>query len=274
MRKIMHWLLVQAALVLPCAALADKPAQIFPAPQVLSYKILEEAGHNPKSFTQGWVLVDGVFYESSGLTGLSYLSSYRADNTPLQQRALNKQWFAEGLTLFNNSLFVLTWQHGIAIKIDLDDWSQQTQFRYQGEGWGLTHDNHHLIMSNGTHTLSFIDPNNFKTIRQITARGGATEWRNINELEYARGLIWANLWQTPYIIAISPSNGQVVGLLDLSLLVRANTNMPSHESLNGIAFDASRDAFWVTGKLWRNRYLLDIDQISHNLSSSSAPANP
>ena len=244
------------------SALAEKTTPDVPAPKALSYKILEQAKHNPNSFTQGWELVDGIFYESSGLTGISYITSYKPDNTPLQKLSLNKAWFAEGLTLLDNSLFVLTWQHGIALKIDRHNWQQQTQFTYQGEGWGLTHNNQQLIMSNGSDTLSFIDPDTFKTTRQITVRGGATQWANINELEYARGLIWANLWQTPYIIAIAPGSGQVVGLLDLSLLVRANTFRPLHESLNGIAYDKNRDAFWVTGKLWQNRYLLDIEPIA------------
>lgn len=236
---------------------ATKPA--FPAPQNLGYKILAQAEHNPSSFTQGWELHDGIFYESSGLTGRSYITRYKADNTPIEKRPLNPQWFAEGLTVFKNSLFVLTWQQGIALKIDRDNWQQQTQLHYQGEGWGLTHNNQQLIMSNGSNSLQFIDPNNFNTTHQITVRGGNTDWVKLNELEYAHDLIWANLWQTPYIIAIAPETGQVLGLLDLSLLVRANTLNPLHESLNGIAYDKNRDAFWVTGKLWRHRYLLAVD---------------
>ena len=238
-----------------------QPAQgpaAFNTPKTLSYTLRQQAAHPTQAFTQGWQLVDDTFIESSGLYGKSYLRAYDRQNKPLLTYKIPSAWFAEGVTQWRNSLFVLTWQAGKALELDATHWRLRRTHNYTGEGWGLTHNEQSLIMSDGSAYLQFRNPNTFALKHTLKVHGGQREWNNLNELEYAQGLIWANLWQEPLVIAINPTTGQVLGTLDLSTLVAANTKNPSHESLNGIAYDAKLDAFWVTGKLWANRYLIDI----------------
>jgi glutamine cyclotransferase len=249
-----------------------------PAPPIeFAFEILETRPHPRQYFTQGWQLDGDRFFESSGLYGKSFLVAYDKNNTVLKRASLPASAFAEGLAVLNNRIFVLTWKSEIAYEYSKEDFTLVNQHRYQGEGWGLTHNGTELIMSDGSSRLGFIDPNTFTQTRSISvyslrkaSQDGADgamkdmaksiPWTNINELEYARDLIWANVWQQPVILAIDPQSGRVLGILNLTDLVNSNTRYPQHESLNGIAYDAARDAFWITGKLWKNRYLIAIDQ--------------
>ena len=244
------------------AACAASPSTT--KPQQLTYRIINEKNHIPNSFTQGWQLAQdsNSFFESSGLFGKSYIIQYDRDNKPLQQKPLPRKIFAEGLTEMNNKLYLLSWQAQTAYEFDSRDLSLLKQYSYQGEGWGLTHNQQELIMSNGSNILKFIEPNTFKTLRTITVKDNSEKhWSRINELEFANDLIWANIWQEPIILAIEPSSGSIAGILDLSKLVNANTRNPYHESLNGIAYDHTHKAFWVTGKLWKKRYLIEISPV-------------
>ncbi|HEY7773802.1 MAG TPA: glutaminyl-peptide cyclotransferase [Marinagarivorans sp.] len=227
--------------------------------QPLEYRILATAPHIEDSFTQGWQLHNGLFYESSGRYRKSYLVRYTMDNTVQQRLSLPDDIFAEGLTLFNERLFLLTWRAGRAYEYDSATLTLVKTHAYDGEGWGLTTDGQALIMSNGSNRLHFRNPETFAATREITVHDNSPKiWNRLNELEYAKGLIWANVWQKPLILAIEPANGTVVGLLDLTELVDANTQHPTHETLNGIAYDHQRQAFWITGKLWASRYLIEI----------------
>jgi glutamine cyclotransferase len=233
-------------------------AQHTSEPIALTFTVREQTTHSTHAFTQGWLLIGDTFIESSGLYGQSYLRAYNRENKPLLTYTLPSDWFAEGVTQWHNSLFVLSWQSGKALELDASNWQLRRTHSYLGEGWGLTHTEQSLIMSNGSADLQFRNPTTFALERRLKVHGGLREWGNLNELEYAHGLIWANVWQESLIIAISPATGQVLGTLDLSKLVTANTQNPAYESLNGIAYDAKHHAFWVTGKLWANRYLIEI----------------
>lgn len=238
---------------------------LSPSPnyQPLAFKILQAKEHAPKAFTQGWAIDNAHFYESSGLYGKSYVVRYNRDNLIAQKYTLPKHLFAEGLTLFNEELYLLSWQKGIALVFDPETLQLKRSHNYHGEGWGLTHNGIYLIMSNGSNQLHLRDAKTFKIKHTLTVQGGSYNWQRLNELEFAKGLIWANIWQTPFIAAIDPNTGTVMGTVNLDKLVKANTQQPKHQSLNGIAYDAKYDAFWVTGKHWPKRYLIKI-QIPKN----------
>ena len=226
-----------------------------------AYRIIDEQPHTPASFIQGWQLSqDGnSFYESSGLYGKSFIIQYDRNNKPLQRKQLPSKVFAEGLAELNGKLYVLSWKSRTAYVFNSRNFSPITQHSYKGEGWGLTHNQHELIMSNGSNTLTFLEPSTFTPKRTISISDGSQKhWKKLNELEFAHGLIWANIWQEPTILAINPSNGSIQGIINLASLVRANTTTPHHETLNGIAYDPIRKGFWVTGKLWKKRYLIEI----------------
>lgn len=229
------------------------------APRTLSYQVLREAAHDPILFTQGLLVQGDYLVESSGGYGKSLLRRYHATTGVIaRQTKLPNQVFAEGLAQTGDHLFLLTWRKGTAYQLSADDFSVIARHPYQGEGWGLTYDGRHLVMSNGSDTLVWRDPHDFTPVREARVTGGGRAWHNLNELEYAQGLLWANVWQEDIVLAINPRNGSVLGVLDLSALVEANSTRPHHSVLNGIAYDKTLGAFWITGKLWPRRYLIKV----------------
>lgn len=227
----------------------------------LSYKVLTEHPHPSNAFTQGLVYSDDVFIESSGLYGRSFVFAHsKSSQKTLHQIDLPKHLFAEGLTVFGDRLFVLTWKRGTALVFNRSNFEELGQFTYKGEGWGLTHDGRHLWMSDGSDTLILRDPDTFAELRQLRVDHNGQPLMRLNELEYALGLIWANVWQDDRIFAISPETGKVLGVVDLRDLVQKNSVTPTHTVLNGIAFDAASGTFWVTGKFWPRLYELAIPQ--------------
>ncbi len=232
----------------------------------LAYEVLTTQDHGPRHFTQGLAYRDGTLYESSGLYGRSFIVTYPANSTPstqpsakIRRFSLPDTQFAEGLTLWQNRLYLLTWNEETLWIFDAKTLQPLRQHRYTGQGWGLTQDNQALIRSDGSSRLYWHSPSDFAVLysRQIT--GFDRDWSQLNELEWAEGFLWANQWQTSVIAVICPDSGQVVNWLDLDALVTANTQAPWHQSLNGIAFVPEKKAFWITGKEWRKRYLIKPD---------------
>jgi glutamine cyclotransferase len=173
---------------------------------------------------------------------------------------LDPHYFGEGIALWNDLIIQLTWKEQTALVYDKQTLARVGQFRYQGEGWGLTHDGRHLIMSDGTSTLRFLDPKTFAVARELAVRSnGRRVWR-LNELEYVRGEIWANVWYQDYIIRISPASGDVVGRIDLQPLYPAHLRRTRDDVLNGIAYDAEHDRLLVTGKNWPKLYEIRVAQ--------------
>ncbi len=227
------------------------------AEQKLSVEILEQQYHDPKTFTQGLYWNNGKLYESSGLYGKSFLVRYDADSNAIEKKTpISPRYFAEGLTLFNNELFLLTWRSKTLLVYDPENFRQKRKLGYAGEGWGLTHNADQLIMSNGTDTISFRDPITFKTQREVRVHNRWRKFHKINELEYANSSIWANVWQATYILEISPEDGRVKGIASLNEIVAENTPSAHRNVLNGIAYDEEKKAFWITGKFWKKRYLV------------------
>lgn len=215
-----------------------------------TYKIVNTYPHDPKAFTQGLEYHDGYLYESTGLEGHSSLRKVELrTGRVLQIRKLSPEIFAEGLTLFNNRIYQLTWRNGICFVYTRDSFRSDIEFRYTGEGWGLTNDGTHLIMSDGSDTLTFRDPATFAVVRQIKVHDQGVPVRDLNELEYIEGEIWANVWTTDMVVRISPKTGEVVGWVDLSGLLKPSEASQA-DVLNGIAYAPRNKRIFVTGKLW------------------------
>jgi glutaminyl-peptide cyclotransferase len=217
---------------------------------VAGYRVVHVFPHDSEAFTQGLVYRDGLFYEGTGLNGRSTIRKVKIETGQVMQlQKLDSQYFGEGIAILNDTLFQLTWQSGIAFLYDRMTFTHTGTFSYTGEGWGLTHDGRRLIMSDGTATLRFIDPASHKEISRLAVRDGGKPVLNLNELEYIKGEVFANVWQTDRIARISPKTGEVTGWIDLKGLLPASEQAPD-AVLNGIAYDAAGDRLFVTGKLW------------------------
>jgi glutamine cyclotransferase len=240
-------------------ALAEQ-AKSQPVP-VYGYKVVKSYPHDRGAYTQGLVYHEGMLYESTGLNGRSSLRKVRLDTGEvLQIRPIDPKYFGEGLVLWNGDLVQLTWEHGVGFVYDMKTFEPKRTFSYTGEGWGLTHDGTRLIMSDGseTGTLRFLDP---KTLRE-TGRLVVRDEQNrpvdeLNELEFVKGEIFANIYQTDRIARISPKTGRVTGWIDLRGLLDPR-DAAGAEVLNGIAYDAAGDRLFVTGKLWPKLYEIQL----------------
>ena len=230
-------------------------------PAILNYTILETRPHAEYSFTQGLDLVGSTMYESSGLYKKSFIRAYDIQtNKVISQKKLPRKIFAEGLCEWDGKIHMLTWKAGILYVYDASTLDKKNERQYQGEGWGLTHNNREFIMSNGSTSLFFRDKNSFKITRELHVQfSGKGSGPRLNELEYANGKIWANAWHQNRIYKIDPQSGKVVGILDLSAIVKHHHQRIGETVLNGIAYDDTRDAFWITGKLWDTQYLIQVD---------------
>jgi glutaminyl-peptide cyclotransferase len=216
-----------------------------------TYEVVHTYPHDRTAFTQGLIYLNGFLYEGTGLNGYSSIRKVKFETGQVVQKSdLPFQYFGEGITDWQNSLLQLTWKSEVGFIYDRATLSQRRTFTYSGEGWGLTHDDKRLILSDGSSVLKFLDPQTLKEIGRITVRDGNTPVMNLNELEYVRGEIFANVWQTDRIARISPSDGRVLGWIELSGLLKDSDRKTPVDVLNGIAYDAVRDRLFVTGKLW------------------------
>ena len=222
-----------------------------PTLPVYGYTIVHAYPHDRDAFTEGLFYQDGFLYESTGLEGRSSIRKTKLETGEIvQRRDIDAKYFGEGIVIWGQELFELTWQSGVGFVYDRQTLAQKRTVRYNGEGWALTRDSHGLIMSDGTDTLRFIDPATFTERRprlKVTASGQPV--KNVNELEYVKGEIFANVWMTDYIARIDPDTGKVTGWIDLTNILSARERA-STDVLNGIAYDEANDRLFVTGKLW------------------------
>ena len=247
-----------AAAVTGMTQYRQPPAPPATAP-VATYKVVNVYPHDPQAFTQGLVYLDGVFYEGTGLNGRSSIRKVRPENGEvLQIQKVDPQYFGEGIVVWKDTLLELTWQSGIGFIYDRATFRRTGTFEYRGEGWGLTHDGTRIIMSDGTPYLRFLDPKTLKETGRIQVRDGQTPIANLNELEFVKGEILANVWQTDRIARISPKTGLVTGWIDLRGLLDPRDVGQGVDVLNGIAYDAARDRLFVTGKLWPKIFEIKI----------------
>lgn len=222
---------------------------------VYTYEIKRTYPHDRGAFTQGLIFLDGHLWESTGQHGTSSLRKVELKTgRVLRSVPLAKQYFGEGMTILKGKVFMLTWQNGEAFVYGQDDFRQLKAFKYTGEGWGLTHDNDSLIMSDGTSRLKFLDPDTFAVRRVLDVTDGGSPVTQLNELEYVRGEIFANVWQDDRVARIDPKTGRVTGWIDLSSLLPDSEREEETDVLNGIAYDEAGDRLFVTGKLWPKLY--------------------
>jgi glutamine cyclotransferase len=218
--------------------------------QVYSYRVVNVYPHDPEAFTQGLVYRDGFLYESTGLNGRSSLRKVRLETGEvIQQRQVDAQYFGEGLADWGGKLIQLTWRSNVGFVYDRASFNLERTFAYVGEGWGLTHDDTRLIMSDGSSSLRFLDPATLQETGRLTVTDRGRPVGGLNELEVVRGEIYANVWQTDRIARIAPASGHVTGWIDLSGLLPPS-DQRGVDVLNGIAYDGEHDRLFVTGKLW------------------------
>ena len=222
------------------------------------YQVVRSFPHDHDAFTQGLQYLDGVFYEGTGLNGRSSIRRVEIETGKvLQRRDVPSQHFGEGITVFKSDLIELTWQTHVAFVYDRTSFEPKKQFSYPGEGWGLTHDGASLIMSDGTDELRYLDPLTFVEKRRLKVTAAGAPLRNLNELEYVKGEIFANIWQTDYVARISPATGKVTGYVDLRGLLTA-AERAGTDVLNGIAYDEAHDRLFVTGKRWPKLFQIRV----------------
>ncbi len=244
-----------AGLLLSVLAVALAPPARAAVP-VYGYTVVKTYPHDPDAFTEGLFYLDGFLYESTGLEGKSSIRKVRlADGKVLRQRPLAAKYFGEGIIAWKGKLVELTWRSEVGFTYDLATFKPRAQFHYQGEGWALTQDGVRLIMSDGTPQLRFLNPDTLAESGRLDVTLNGRPLANINELEWVKGEVLANVWQTNFIVRIDPKSGKVTGVIDLSALAAAEAAKGrALDVLNGIAYDAEHDRLFVTGKLWPDLY--------------------
>jgi glutaminyl-peptide cyclotransferase len=233
----------------------NSPAQTAPAvspvlnPQIYTYRVINSYPHDAKAFTEGLVFDGGFLYEGTGIAGDSSIRRVELKTGKvLQIYNLPEEYFGEGIVIFKDSLIELTWQNGVGLVYARDSFDFLRQFSYSGEGWGITSDGTSLIMSNGTSRLTVLDPDTLTQTGGIEVHDGKTPVVRLNELEFIKGKIYANVWMTDRIAVIEPASGTVDAWIDLTGLLATRGAIGG--VLNGIAYDAQNDRLFVTGKLW------------------------
>lgn len=228
------------------------------APKLWGVEIKAAFPHDPSAFTQGLAIHDGALYEGTGQYGDSSIRKVRLTTGEVEKlERLSPSYFGEGIAILAGRLYQLTWQNGIAFVYDVESFERLGSFRYAGEGWGLTHDGEHLILSDGSPTIRFLDPETFEVARAIRVRAEGQPVSRLNELEFVDGEIWANIWYDDRIVRIAPDDGRVLGWIDASG-VYPRFERGSEDVLNGIAYDADADRLFITGKNWPRLYEVEV----------------
>jgi glutamine cyclotransferase len=219
---------------------------------VYEIKVEHTYPHDSSAFTEGLFYLNGFLYESTGLEQHSTIRKVRIDTGEvLQKLDIPAQYFGEGIVNWKGHLISLTWKSHVGFVFDLTTFKLQRQFRYEGEGWALTQDGKQIIMSDGTSELRFLDPQTLKETKRIQVTFDGQPALNVNELEWVKGEIFANVWETNWIVRIDPDSGHIVGLINIAGLLSPSDNVKGPDSVpNGIAYDAKGDRLFVTGKNW------------------------
>jgi len=224
-----------------------------------TFRIVNIFPHDDKAFTQGLVFDEGILYEGTGINKASSLRGIKLDTGELLRGLkLPDRFFGEGITVFGNRLIQLTWRSRTGFVYDKRNFKLLGKFHYRTEGWGITHDDRRLIMSDGTANIYFLDPETYEINGRIEVTDINGPVTRLNELEYIRGEIYSNIWQTDNIAIIDPETGRVKGWIDLSGLSKLAGGDKTVKTLNGIAYDKDTDRLFVTGKLWPRIYEIQI----------------
>lgn len=234
---------------------AGKPSGV----PVYGYKVVRVFPHDSNAYTQGLVYYNGFLYEGTGINGSSSLRKVKLETGEVLQKVdLPEQYFGEGITIFKKKILQLTWKAEKGFIYDLNDFHALGEFPYSGEGWGLATNDGEVFLSDGTAEIRVLDGNTLKEKGRITVRDGKTPVTQLNELEFVRGELFANVWQTDRIARISPRTGKVVGWIDLSGILSVVYRRNVEAVLNGIAWDAAGNRLFVTGKLWPSIFQIEL----------------
>jgi glutamine cyclotransferase len=247
---------IAIAVLVTWAILKAAPQQQTP---VYSYRVIHAYPHDRNAFTQGLEFRGGFLYEGTGLNGKSSVRKVDLESgTVLQDVHVDPQYFGEGITLFDQRIIELTWQSHRGFIYDRNTFPLLRDFDYPGEGWGLTNDGRQIYMSDGTAQIRCWNPATMVETHRISVHDGQIPIDSLNELEYVRGEIYANVWQTDKIARIAPTDGHVAGWIDLSGLLSAADRATGADVLNGIAYDSLGDRLFVTGKLWPRLFEIQL----------------
>ncbi len=258
MPRSLPMLVLLALITVPASALEN-----------LSYKVLEQKPQSRDTFVQGLEVVDGKLYVSSGGYGASRLQRFDFASGELElERKMDNRLFAEGVTVFGDRVYQLTWRARMLLIYDRDDLAGVARMRIPGEGWGITNDGKQLIYSDGSDRLYFLDPTKKRITRAINVTANGKPVTRLNELEWINGRVWANVWQTNRIVIINPADGRVEASINLQGLLPIMERRADTDVLNGIAYNPADGAIWVTGKKWP--FLYRIEPVSAQSSSPGA----
>jgi glutaminyl-peptide cyclotransferase len=234
-----------------CAEAAPPPAAVPGEPPVWGYNVVNEYAHDPEAFTQGLFWSEGALFESTGQVGRSTVRKVRLeDGKVLQSVPIPTGLFGEGIVAWGGEIISVTWQTGIGFRWDRATLQRKSSFRYAGEGWGLASDGRSIILSDGTATLRYFDPATMAERSRLTVTAGGRPVQNLNELEWVKGEIFANVWMTSRIARIEPATGEVKGWIELGPMAQQFQSGDPDRVLNGIAYDEAKDRLFVTGKNW------------------------
>lgn len=226
------------------------PVQAGPAP-VYTYQIVNTYPHDPEAFIQGLVVEDSVFYEGTGLNGRSSLRRVHMTSGRVEKMIpLSTSVFGEGITVYDHKIIQLTWQSHIGFIYDKETFEEIRSVAYPTEGWGITYDGSRFIMSDGSSQLFFRDTVTFEELGRVSVTDEGQPVSRLNELEYVKGEVYANVWQTDQIARINPTTGKVTAWIDLRNILSEENRQSTVDVLNGIAYDVQNDRLFVTGKLW------------------------
>jgi glutamine cyclotransferase len=266
MLKLTHSLLILLLVILSSASNSREPVTQY------RFNLVERLPHSTTVFTQGLAIDSSAkngfeLWQSSGRYGHSFVEKINPYNlSPLATFSFPKSQFAEGIALLGDYLYGLSWQSGIAYRWHKDNLTVDKTFILKSEGWGLTHWNNQLIMSDGSNKLTWLDPETLNPLKHISVTFNQQPLHNLNDLTVINGRIWANVWQKDYLVEIDANTGKVIGQLDLSSLATENSSGDPEAVLNGLAWDNNNQMLLVTGKNWRYLYLLTINAL--NVASS------
>ena len=222
------------------------------------YDIINSYHHDKNAFTQGLIYKNGYLFEGTGLKGESSLRKIKLDTGEIVKiHYLKNKYFGEGITMLNNKIYQLTWKENTGFIYNFN-FEIIDKFSYPTEGWGLTNNGKELIMSDGSSKLYFLDPKTLKKKKEMTVTKNNKKISNINELEYIKGKIFANIWQKNHLIIINPENAKVTGILDLEGIINRNNYTHNINVLNGIAYDSKNNRIFITGKLWPKIFEIEI----------------
>jgi glutaminyl-peptide cyclotransferase len=240
-------ILILAAALATCACEPDSQAGV----SEYGFEVVHTYPHDPMAFTEGLFYLDGFLYESTGMEGQSSIRKVRIETGEVIQKRDVPNYFGEGIVNWKDRLIELTYRAEVGFIYNLSGFEPQRRFEYRGEGWALTQDGSRIIMSDGTPEIRFWDPETLKEIGRVTVTDQGQPVKNVNELEWIKGEIYANVWMTERIARIDPGSGRVTGWIDLTgLLNPADRVNGQTDVLNGIAYDAKGDRIFVTGKRW------------------------